>query len=285
MRGQFEALRRLGIVGAAAVVGLVPIGVLSTSAYAVSSASLSLASTVPGQTTSATNSFTVTDATATGTTEYLTIVANGGEQLPTAAVDYSVTAGGTSDPVDTSYTGTGAFAVTAPTAPATSPWTVTLPLTNPVAAGGQVVVTTTGVVNPSANVGVYFTDQASADSGLAAVNTNTVSVAGTASAAATVTSVNPQAFGTPGGEPFTIMGTGFGTTAAAAPTVCFVPVATTTFGANCGATANGVAVTPATGNTSTELQRVSPLLLRVLATTSWCSTVVPLPAPHPQQTS
>ena len=60
MNSPTKTFKRLGIVGAAAVVGLVPIGVLSTSAYAVSAASLSLANSNPGVTNNATNTFTVT---------------------------------------------------------------------------------------------------------------------------------------------------------------------------------------------------------------------------------
>lgn len=251
-------LKRVVIVGAAAVVGLVPIGVLNTSAYAVSGALLSLGSTVPGQTTSATNTFTVANATSAGTTEYLTVTANSGEQLPTSAVDYSVTVGGVNDAVNTSYTGTGAFAVTNPNGAGNPPWVATLPLTTAASAGQQVVVTITGVVNPTANASVYFTDQASSDTALPAANTNTVAVAGAAGAAATVASVNPQAFQAAAGELFTVTGSGFGTAATTGlPTVCFIPVATTTIPAACPAASDEATSVTAT---STEIQGASPAL-------------------------
>ena len=242
-----KTFKRLGIVGAAAVVGLVPIGVLSTSAYAVSSATLNLANMAAGAGTTATNSFTVTNAYTGTTPEELTVTAFGGETLPSTQGDYTVTVGGTADPLTTGTATAGGLNASA-----------TLALTNAVTAGQQVTVTIVGVLNPGANSSVYFSDQSTSDSNT--VDTNGVTITGAAAAVATVTSVNPQAFGTPGGEPFTIMGTGFGTTTATAPTVCFVPVATTTLGATCASTPGGFSVTPTAGNTATELQGTSPAL-------------------------
>jgi hypothetical protein len=164
----------------------------------------------------------------------------------------------------------------------TAAQTATLDLTNAATAGQQVVVTVTGVVNPTASPSsVYFTDQASSDANMAAVNTNIVTVAGTAAAAATVSSVNPQAFaatnlgaaaGTPAGftaptgdtvatgEQFTVMGSGFSTTGTA-PTVCFVPSTTTTLPSTCAGT--GVVAVTDSGTSyaldvvsSTELQGI-----------------------------
>jgi len=281
MTSPTKTFKRLGIVGAAAVVGLVPIGVLSSSAYAVSAASLTLGSTVPGQTTSATNTFTVTNSFAGTAPETVTVTANGGESLPSSLVDYSVTVGGVADSL-----------TAASSTPGGADSTSTLALTNAVTAGQQVVVTVTGVVNPTASPSsVYFTDQASSDTNLPAANTNIVTVAGAAAAAATVTSVNPQAFaagtngaaGTmpagftiptlpatdagytlPNGEQFTVMGSGFSTTGTT-PTVCFIPTTITTIPSSCAGT-GVVAVTNTPGTTastyaldvvsSTELQGI-----------------------------
>jgi hypothetical protein len=237
MTSATKTVKRLGIVGAAAVVGLVPIGVLSTSAYAVSGASLTLASTVPGQTTSATNTFTVTNSFAGTAPETVTVTANGGESLPSSLVDYSVTVGGTAD----SLTGVSST-------PGGADSTSTLALTNAATAGQQVVVTVTGVVDPTASPSsVYFTDQASSDTNLPAANTNIVTVAGASAASPVVSSVNPTAFAagsdgaagttpaeigatpqpTTPGEQFTVMGSGFATGTGNSVLVCFVPVGTT----------------------------------------------------------
>ena len=287
MNSPTKTFKRLGIVGAAAVVGLVPIGVLSTSAYAVSVSptnSLSLASTVPGQTTSATNTFTVTNAFTGTAPETLTITPNGGESLPNSPVDYSVTVGGTADTLTAASSTPGGTASPA-----------MLDLTTAAGAGQVVVVTITGVVNPTPGPNsVFFTDQASSDSAMSPLNTNTVTVAGAASVAATVTSVNPQAFaaGTEGaagttpagftppslpaadtpyattitGQQFTVMGSGFSTTGTG-PTVCFVPspgtIPSSCTGTGVVAVANTISTTVTTPSTyrldvvsSTELQGV-----------------------------
>ena len=182
MNSPSKTFKRLGIVGAAAVVGLVPIGVLSTSAYAVSSPSLLLASTVPNQTTNATNSFTVSNSSSAGSTETLTIQSNG-EALPTNIADYTVTVGGANDTAtaDTAAN-TGLTASAAYLNLATAP-----------TAGQAVVVTINGVVNPASG-GVSFVDQASSDANMPPLTTNVETISSTSSAVATVASVNPQAF-------------------------------------------------------------------------------------------
>ena len=245
MNSPSKTFKRLGIVGAAAVVGLVPIGVLSTSAYAVSSPSLLLASTVPNQTTNATNSFTVSNSSSAGSTETLTIQSNG-EALPTNIADYTVTVGGANDTAtaDTAAN-TGLTASAAYLNLATAP-----------TAGQAVVVTINGVVNPASG-GVSFVDQASSDANMPPLTTNVETISSTSSAVATVASVNPQAFpgssanpSTAAAEEFTVMGTSLVTGTGNSVLACFVPIGTATTIPTGGTTTAPCTLTAATAATS-----------------------------------
>lgn len=247
--------KRLGIVGAAAVVGLVPISVLAAPAFAASGATLALASNAAGVSTTATNIFTTTQAgtnqitianelvspAAGGTGETLPACISNGAATPTCT-NYTVTytaPGGTATADPVLVAGTAPAAPNPPVAPG-APGTGTLALANPIAtAGSSVTVTITGVVNGSASAVVEFADtDTNTTAGLsgAQAQTNTVTIASAPPvAAASVTGVNPTAFNTAPAvnEPFTITGTGFapgtagGGIAGNPPVVCFVPTGTT----------------------------------------------------------
>lgn len=216
-----KASKRLGIVGAAAVVGLVPITFAAAPAFAstVTSATLSLSNSGVGATgVTATNGFTATSSVAAGGTITInSLAANGGpqgttttEQLPTTIANYSVTVNGTPDAV----TGT-------PTANQ-----AVLTVANAIPASAKVVVTITGVANPTSPSTVDFGDLTSGDT--TQQLTNAVSIGNSTVTTPAVSDVNPRAI--PASAPFTITGTNFAGAAGATATsllVCFVPTGTT----------------------------------------------------------
>ena len=289
MNSPTKTFKRLGIVGAAAVVGLVPIGVLSTSAYAVAGTpqpTLSLSNTTPGNTTTvATNVFTTDHAVSAGGTTPGTItitplatVGSPLEFLTTTTATVSFTpAGGTAtpDPVTTSVAANG------------DPLVITLNGANAVGipAGAAVTVIISNVTNPpvsntTPSDTVFVSDTTSADTNEAAVNSTQVVVTTASSATPTVATVNPQAFSLGGGELFTVTGSGFTSPAVAgaagppvvnaSPVVCFV-LAGTTAPSSCSPTAvdvtgsttvANVAASNVSAPTSTEVQATAPALTK-----------------------
>lgn len=266
--------KRLGIVGAAAVVGLVPISYLAAPAFAVTpgSANLSITPTTVGSTATATDTFTTNNALPAGGTITINSLASTGtaEILPAASANYTV-----------SYTPAGGgAAVTDPSATAVAagpPQVATVTVTNPIPSGAAVTVTITGATNPAGPSSVYFSDNTSADGAQPAVNTNVVSIGNAVVTTPTVQSVNPTAYTAAGGEDYTVVGTGFapGTGPAGIvgnyPVVCFVQSGTTapapgaTPAATCpGAVGAGGVVTsaPATVNFASagEIQGTSPVV-------------------------
>ena len=234
MNSPSKTFKRLGIVGAAAVVGLVPIGVLSTSAYAASnvttSASLGLASNSANIKTTATNTLSVAGLTSTNEVQTITITATG-ETLPVA-----------------SPATTGDVLVNGAPATFTGATGSSIEITGlAITSGTSIVVTIQTAQNPSSGV-VYVSDQTNLDA--TPVVSNSEPITATTATTASVSGVNPSAFSsgalgaanaTPAnltttataGEQFTVIGTGFttppsGSTTPTAyiPAVCFYPSTT-----------------------------------------------------------
>ena len=261
MNSPSKTFKRLGIVGAAAVVGLVPIGVLTTSAYAVSGTpqpTLSLSSTVPAATNvAATNVFTTDHLLPTGGTITITPGATVGTALTlTGTATVSVTPPGGSAATEAATASAAAGVLTITTTGAAIP------------VGSVVTVTDTGITNPGGSDTVFVSDTTSAEAANeAAVNSTQVGIANPSSTTPTLTTVNPQAYSSAGGEMFTLTGSGFfaNTGANPSPLVCFVLAGTTSPTGGCTAAApNGVVtVAPATGvsaPTSSEIQGTAPAL-------------------------
>ena len=280
MNSPTKTFKRLGIVGAAAVVGLVPIGVLSTSAYAVATnptPTLALSSTALGAANvTATNTFVTSTALPAGGTIAIQSLASSGAaetfQNVTNAGDFTV-----------SFTPSGGTATADVVTGTPTSTSATLTVATAIPSGATVTVTVSGTGGPGHGVdnsataaSVYFSDDTSSDT-TPAVNTNFVSIGNPSSATPTVTSVNPQAFSTTAGEQFTIFGSGFtapATTGAnASPVVCFVlagtaaPTPGTSAATTCpGATNLSGVVTSAPApaasvfSTGSEIQATSPTL-------------------------
>lgn len=219
-----RASRRLGIVGAAAVVGLVPMSVIgASSAFAVSagSASLALSTTAAGVSSSATNVFTTNSNLAAGQTITISSLDTTGtpEVLPAAAANYTISyapvAGGAAVPV----TVTSVTLNPGPTPPAGTVATILVGTGIPT--GEKVTVTITNVTNATTGSQVYFSDTEASDSS-AAVNTNTIAIGNTVTTPGVVTQVNPTAFDDAGGTPFTVFGSNFASSSATTPVICFV---------------------------------------------------------------
>ena len=272
-----KTLKRLGIVGAASALGLVPVVVSvasPASASAPVSPNLSLSSTLPtapAGSVTATNTFTTSASTAPTGGGASTIMigsqsTNGvqspttSEQLPAAITDYTV-----------SYTPSGgtatADAVTLAAAPAAQPPdNATLTLATPIPSGAAVTVTITGVSNPTMASTVFFTDATSGDTTAVSTNVVSISTASSATTPATVTNVNPTAVAKSVATPFTITGSTFYTGSVGTATgtaVCFVgPGATVpSTPATCGAAGSNTAAATVTNVTATQLQGTSPALL------------------------
>lgn len=275
-----KALKRLGIVGAAALAGLVPVAVTAAPAYAVATSpapSLTLSSTVTAATATATNVFTTnTINTAPGSVTVCDESTGGPgdvEGLPPAAdnTDYSVSWGLTVFPP------TAADITTAPCPNAPTFTAVTIAGLPGIPSGTQVTVQISGITNAAAPTQVFFADQTSGDVavGNPPVSTNYVSITSSPAATSpTVSSVNPSAFVPAGGENFTVTGATFSTTTVPAdePVVCFVesgtsdPIGAATQAAVCPSTTVDTVIThapatePLVTDAPTELQSTSPAL-------------------------
>jgi hypothetical protein len=269
MRKSAKTIKRLGLVaGAGTVAGLMPIAGLSAAyASAPVTPTLSLSSTALSATAVATNTFTTSAAIAAGGTITINSLASGAvasgataETLPLTASaptagDYTVTVGGTADVVTGVTTTGGAY-------------NATIALTSAIAANTPVTVTITGVVNPSTDSSVYFSDFTSGDS--TAASTPLVSIpTATTSTVATVSSVNPTAVPTTG-APFTLTGSNFYGGSGIEPAVYFVPASAGTPATETAAAATtGAAAATNVSVTATQIQGTSPAIVAATGNTAY----------------
>jgi hypothetical protein len=217
MSSKLRTLKRSGIVGAASIVGLVPV-LLATvpSAEAASAATLSVSPTTLGSSSTSTIGFT-SSGTATSAVTLTGLSTSGSAiTLPVVSADYAITVGGTADPATASA--------------GTATDSVVLTLSTPLPASATAVsIVASGTTNPGGASSDYVSV---ADTGTA-TNTNSVMFGnGTTAAVPVVTSVNPNALNATAGQLFTVSGSGFSTFTptgggtVAQPTVAFVPVGT-----------------------------------------------------------
>lgn len=283
MNSPTKTFRRLGIVGAAAVVGLVPLSIVggAVADAAVSNATLTVSPVTTGSTSQVVDSFTT--GTALPSLGYITLVSTDTSGCPIGLPSAPTTLGGTGTQSYTvSFTPSGGSSTAEPTtgsvvaatgtitctgttyAAGTAANTVKITVPTAIPAGSAVTVTINGAQNPTNASGVFFQDSTSTDTQV--INTNVVTIGTAVVSTPGVTSVNPTAYGSGTGEPFTITGTNFSTnTSPASPIVCFVASGTTVPvpGTGTSSPCTGTGTAPATGLTTApgEIQGTSPTTL------------------------
>lgn len=261
MTNPSKAFRRLGMVGAAAVVGLVPVALSGGSAFAVTNATLSVSPNTVGSTSQVIDSFTTTQALVSGNTITATSLASSGCPigLPENSADYTVTftAPGATSPTTATGTATPSTAQAACSGTnyvsgSTDYSTVSFATTTAIPSGSKVTITVNGAQNPSTPSSVYFNDATSAEP--TPLSTNPVSITSATVSTPGVNSVNPTAYHAASGEPFTVTGTNFSTAYSATnatPVVCFVESTTTAPPVSSSSPATNPCAGPVTGAVGT----------------------------------